>query len=222
MAQDYAWVSFDCYGTLVDWESGIATAFAAAAAAARRGRDLDRRELLAAYHEVEPAVQAERYRSYREVLSETACRVARRFAWELSAEQAEFLPRSIGDWPPFPDTRPALGRLRTAGLRLGVLSNVDRDLLALTLRGLVPFDLVVTAEDVRAYKPAAAHFVEARRVIGDRPWLHAAQSLFHDVVPANRLGIPVVWINRTGERPRPEARPDREFSTLAELADWLV
>jgi len=221
MSRLYDFVTFDCYGTLVDWDKGIGTAIVNAAAAA--GVDLGRRRVMAAYHEIEPVVQAEAYRSYREVLEESARRVAKRFGWELTLEQAAFLPRSIGHWPPFADTREALDRLVAAGFRLGVLSNVDRDLLAQTSAHLeVEFDLIVTAEDVRSYKPAHGHFLAARRRIGEARWLHAAQSYFHDVVPARELELPVAWINRKREVPGGPARPDREMSTLAELADWLV
>jgi 2-haloalkanoic acid dehalogenase type II len=217
----YECVTFDCYGTLVDWDRGIGTAIVNAAAAA--GVDLGHRRVMAAYHEIEPVVQAEAYRSYREVLEESVRRVAKRFDWELTLEQAAFLPHSIGHWPPFADTHEALGRLVSAGFRLGILSNVDRDLLAQTLAHLeVEFDLIVTAEDVRSYKPAHGHFLAARRRIGEARWLHAAQSYFHDVVPARELDVAVAWINRKHEIPGGSARPDRELSTLAELADWLT
>ena len=107
--------------------------------------------------------------------------------------------------------------------RAGILSNVDLDLLQQTLDRLdVEFDLLVTAQQVRAYKPDHAHFLQARRSIGSSSWLHAAQSYFHDVVPATELGIPVAWINRHGEPPHGEARPDRNFGTLGQLACWLT
>lgn len=220
-ARRYDWVTFDCYGTLIDWEEGIGGAIVRAAAA--DGFELDRAEVLSAYAEIEPIVQAGAYRSYRDVLMETSRRVARRFDWPLAETESDFLPRSLGDWAAFPDTRPALERLATAGYRLGILSNIDTDLLALTLRRLdLTFDLRVTAQDVGAYKPAHAHFHEARRRIGDARWLHAAQSWFHDVVPAEALGIPVAWINRRSERPDPPRPAVRELPTLRELADWLA
>jgi FMN phosphatase YigB (HAD superfamily) len=129
------------------------------------------------------------------------------------------LPR----WEPFPDTNPALGRLADAGYRLGILSNIDDDLLAGTLQRLaVRFDLLVTAEQLRSYKPGHAHFDEARRRVGAQRWLHAAQSYFHDIVPACDLGVPVAWINRKAEAPTGVARPDRELRTMTDLADWLT
>jgi 2-haloalkanoic acid dehalogenase type II len=214
-------VTFDCYGTLVDWEGGISEAFAEAAG--RDSVEIGRAELLAAHAEIEPRVQAERYRSYREVLDETARRIAERLGWRLPDERASFLSESLGSWRPFPDTNPALQRLAGAGYRLGILSNVDDDLIAGTLKRLdVPFDLLVTAQQVRSYKPASPHFETARERIGDARWLHAAQSWFHDVVPARALGIPVAWINRKHEKPAGDARPDRELATMAGLADWLT
>jgi 2-haloalkanoic acid dehalogenase type II len=219
VSRTYDVVTFDCYGTLIDWERGIADAFAAEAG----GETLDRGAVLGMYHEIEPVVEAETYRSYREVLTETARRVARRLGWRLPDARAGFLAESLPRWPPFPDTNAALQRLAAACHALGILSNVDDDLLAGTRRHLdVDFTLVVTAQQVGSYKPAHGHFLEARRRLGGARWLHAAQSYFHDVVPARALGIPVAWINRKHQAPTGTARPDRDFSTLADLADWLV
>ena len=118
-------------------------------------------------------------------------------------------------------TRPS-ERLVAAGYSLGILSNVDDDLLAGTRRHFtVAFDLIVTAQQVGSYKPAHRHFIEARQRLGGKRWLHAAQSYFHDVIPARALGIPVAWINRKHESTADGGRADREFHTLTELADWL-
>ncbi len=221
MGRSFDIVTFDCYGTLIDWETGVGEAFTRAAAA--DGVRLDRAAVFAVYHEVEPTVEAETYRSYRAVLTETARRVAARLEWRLSPERAGFLADSLPAWRPFPDTNPALGRLAAAGYRLGILSNVDDDLLGGTLRHLrVPFDLLVTAQQVGSYKPAHGHFLTARERIGGRPWLHAAQSYFHDVVPARALGIPVAWINRKGGVASDGGRADHEFRTLADLADRMA
>lgn len=217
----YDVLTFDCYGTLIDWERGIADAFASAMRG--DGVALDRAALLAAYHEIEPVVQAERYRSYREVLALTARRVAERLGWRLAAGDETFLPESLPAWPAFPDTNGALRRLAEAGHRLAILSNVDDHLLAGTLRHLdVSFEFVVTAQQVGAYKPAPAHFEAARKRIDGARWLHVAQSWVHDIVPARRLGIPSAWINRKRERARGAERPDAEFTTLAEATDWLT
>jgi 2-haloalkanoic acid dehalogenase type II len=179
--------------------------------------------VLATYAEIEPAVQAERFLLYRDVLAETARRVAARLGWALEGERASFLAASLPGWPPFPDTNPALERLAVAGYRLGILSNVDDDLLAGTRRHFtVPIDLIVTAQQVGSYKPSHGHFQVARERIGPDRWLHAAQSYFHDVIPARALGIPVAWINRKREPASDGGRPDREFGTLEELAGWLA
>ena len=215
----YEVITFDCYGTLIDWESGIWRAFERAAHA--DGVTIDRQEILRAYAVVEAAVERETYRTYRETLGETALRTAHALGWRL--EYSEFLAESLPSWKPFPDTNPALERLRGAGIRLGILSNVDDDLIAATRKHFtVDFDVIVTAQQVRSYKPASGHFITARDRIGARRWLHAAQSYFHDVEPAVAHRIPVAWINRKGERPTGAARPDREFRTLTELADWLT
>jgi 2-haloalkanoic acid dehalogenase type II len=217
----YDVLTFDCYGTLIDWERGIGDAFQAAARA--DGMTLDRAAVLHAYHEIEPVVQAERYRSYREVLTLTAQRIAEQLGWPLAAGRAAFLAESLPSWPPFADTNAALRRLAGAGYRLAILSNVDGDLLAGTRKHLgVDFAFVVTAQQVGSYKPAPAHFTTARQRIDGARWLHVAQSWFHDVQPARALGIPSAWINRKHEPPAGDVRPDFEFSTLAEAAAWLT
>ena len=220
VARPYDVITFDCYGTLIDWDGGITGAFARAVA--ETGGRLDPREVFEAYEKIEAAVEAEPYRSYREVLTESTRRVARQLGWALPEARAGFLAESLPFWTPFPDTNAALERLFKAGYQLGILSNVDDDLLAGTRKHLtVPFDPVVTAQQVRSYKPADGHFVAARERIGGRRWLHAAQSHFHDVAPARRQRIPTAWINRK-RLVRGEPRPDRELHTLAELADWLA
>jgi 2-haloalkanoic acid dehalogenase type II len=210
-------VTFDCYGTLIDWESGIADAFLRAAHA--DGVELTRADVLRAYEQTEPVVEHEAFRLYRDVLTETAFRVANALGWPLAFERATFLVTSLTSWKPFPDTNPALERLRAAGYRLGILSNVDKDLIAATRRHFtVDFDLVITAEEVRSYKPAPGHFLAARERIGSERWLHAAQSNFHDVVPCNALGIPTAWVNRRGDTGE---RPTYEVRDMAGLADLL-
>ncbi|MGH7305662.1 MAG: HAD-IA family hydrolase [Candidatus Rokuibacteriota bacterium] len=214
-------ITFDCYGTLIDWETGITEAFRHAAAA--DGASVDPAAALRALLEKDPEAQAAEYRTYRELLTDSAVRVGARLGWRISRERAAFLPDSLPHWKPFPDTNDALTRLSRAGYELGILSNVDDDLLAGTRRHLaVNFSLLVTAQQVRSYKPAPGHFTTARDRIGARRWLHGAQGYFHDVEPAVAHRIPVVWINRKGEKPTGTARPDREFRTLTELAEWLA
>jgi 2-haloalkanoic acid dehalogenase type II len=220
-ARPYDVLTFDCYGTLIDWETGISAAVAAAAKAA--GVALHREAILQVHAAVEPAVQAEDYRSYRAVLQQVALAAAERLGFPLTGATSAFLPESVPRWPPFPDTNPALERLKDAGLRLGILSNVDNDLLAGTLRHFtVDFDFVVTAEQLHSYKPAASHFLRARELVGEERWLHVAQSYFHDVEPACALEIPVVWVNRKGESPRGEARPVFEVGDLTGLVHRLT
>jgi 2-haloalkanoic acid dehalogenase type II len=217
----YDALTFDCYGTLIDWERGLGDAFEAAAR--DDGFPLDREAALAAYLEIEPAVEAERYRRYREVLSLTARRVAERLGWPLGPGREQFLPESLPSWPAFADTNAALRRLAEAGHRLAILSNVDDELLAGTRRHFaVDFDFVVTAEQVGAYKPAPPHFETARKRLAGATWLHCAQSYFHDIVPARRQGIPSAWINRRRQRATGAERADVEFGNLAEAADWLT
>jgi 2-haloalkanoic acid dehalogenase type II len=215
----YDVITFDCYGTLIDWEDGITRAFRAAAA--ESGRALDDAAVLEAYERIEPAVEAEAYRSYRAVLEECARQVAEQLDFPLPECGPGFLAESVGRWRPFPDTVPALEQLARAGYTLGILSNVDDDLLAKTRILLeVPLSIVVTAEQVRSYKPAPGHFLEARRRIGDRPWLHAARSLFHDIEATRALGIDSAWIRRSGKGSAPADVPT--FDDLRALADWLV
>jgi 2-haloacid dehalogenase len=210
------WATFDCYGTLIDWNGGIR-------------RELERLfgveaapRLLERYHEVEPQVQAEAYRSYREVLSHALERTAAAEGLQIPEGEAGALGGSLPDWEPFPEVRDALREARDRGWLLAILSNSDRDLIAASQAQLgVPFDVVVVAEDVNAYKPAHAHwerFFDATTAERDRH-VHVAASLFHDIGPANELGLTSVWINRLGEEPGPE--PTRELPDLSTLPDVL-
>ncbi|MBA2565041.1 MAG: HAD hydrolase-like protein [Gemmatimonadetes bacterium] len=224
-------LTFDCYGTLIDWEQGIAAAFADEAR--RSGVTLPGRDLLlATYAACEAEFEQGDYLPYREVLARSARCVAERVGWDLPTTSSELLPHSLPSWRPFPDTNAALRRL-AGSYRLGILSNVDDDLLRGTLEHLaVPFDVIVTAEQVRSYKPARAHWIEARRREGSRPgkgsgsansWTHVAQSYFHDVRPALELGLQVVWVNRAGQALRPEdPRPTHEVRDLTQAADLLL
>jgi 2-haloalkanoic acid dehalogenase type II len=221
VARRYDVITFDCYGTLIDWEAGISGAFLTAASVS--GVQLDREAVLRAYARHEPEVEAESLRSYRDVLVESSRRTAGELGWAIPPGGEAFLPESLPAWPPFPDTNEALLRLSVAGYRLGILSNVDDDLLAATCRHFsVPFDFAITAQQVRSYKPAHTHFIAARERTGAHRWLHAAQSFFHDVVPAAELGIPVAWINRRREPPfANDIAPLIERENLATLVDWL-
>lgn len=211
-------ITFDCYGTLIDWEKGISDAFVSAAAG--DGHSIDARKVLELYGRTERNVEAEPYRSYADILTDTSTRIAKNLGWIPS--RPSFLVESLPRWQPFPDTNDALHRLIEAGVRLGILSNVDDELLDETRKHLsASFDVIVTAQQVKSYKPGEGHFLEARRQIGDARWLHAAQSSFHDIVPARALGINSAWINRKGEKPLPKGQPDHEFRDLSELAAWV-
>lgn len=221
MDRQYDIITFDCYGTLIDWQGGITDAFLRAGR--EDGIELRPDDILRAYAVVEPVVQREHYRSYQEVLAESAGRVAHALGWPLAYERGTFLVTSLPSWKPFSDTNPALERLRDAGYKLGVLSNVDDDLFAATRRHFtVPFDLVVTAQQVRSYKPEPRHFTTAKEKIGAQRWLHAAESNFHDIVPANALGIPTAWVNRNAMHPLPGGTPTYTVKDLTALADLLT
>ena len=217
MERQYDLITFDCYGTLIDWESGIAGAFAEAAR--QDGVELRRDDVLRAYASTEPVVEGETFRLYRDVLTETAARVTRALGWQR--DDTKFLAESLPQWNPFPDTNAALERLRDAGHQLGILSNVDDDLLAATRRHFtVDFDLIITAQQVRSYKPGRAHFDAARSWAGSLRWLHAAQSNFHDIAPATALGIPNAWVNR--HRESGGVKPTYEVRDLRALAELLA
>ena len=217
----YDVITFDCYGTLIDWETGISNAFLAAAAA--DGVTLAPEAVLRAYAEIEHQVENEGYRPYRDILRHTATRVAKSFGWPLAPERANFLAESLPSWKPFADTNPALERLVAAGCRLGILSNIDDDLLAETRKHFtVPFDIIVTAQQVRSYKPGHAHFQTARELIGAARWLHAARSNLHDIVPTNAHGIDNAWINRQHQPQLPGGNPKFEFDDLKGLADAIT
>ncbi len=225
-------ISFDCYGTLIDWESGIADALSDWSR--RHGAAPDRAELLAAFSEAEPVVQSADPRlPYPDVLRRVAQRIGRRLALPVSDAEAGEFARSIRRWPPFPDTSEALTRLRER-YRLAVLSNVDKESFAATERALgIRFDLVCTAEEIGSYKPDPRNFrfllsrLSEMDIAGGE-LLHAAQSLFHDVQPAGSLGIRTAWVDRYGgaesgaaRAPEAEALPDIAVSSLAELVQAL-
>ncbi|MFF4616873.1 HAD-IA family hydrolase [Nonomuraea jabiensis] len=193
------WATFDCFGTLVDWRHGIRTS--AELIAPGQGA-----RLLEAYNRHEHVVQAESPTlRYRHVLAEALRRACADEKVELNEDDASVLGTTLPYWPVFPEVGAELSALRGAGWRLALLTNCDRDLVAETRRRLpVAFDAVLTSEDVGAYKPADAHFETFRRSYEPARWVHVAQSYFHDMVPAHRLGIPRVWINRQGERPADE------------------
>jgi len=216
-------ITFDCYGTLIDWETGIRNSFRSAMlrTGASQGFESKAFEL---YEEEERRIERERpHLLYRDVLSKTSLSVARKIGWKLSEAESTFLAKELPTWTPFPDTKPSLARLSTEHT-LGILSNVDNDLLAGTIKHFTsPFKIKVTAEKVRSYKPASGHFEEARRIIGARPWTHVAASQYHDIEPAMQLGIKAVWVNRRGAPPAHDYSKGKvsEVRGLSQLADLL-
>ena len=216
-------ITFDCYGTLIDWESGIKKAFHNAILRTSGAPGLESKAS-EAYEEEERRVEKEKpYLLYRDVLSKTSLAVARKIGWILPIAESTFLARELPDWTPFPDTNPSLARLARKHT-LGILSNIDNDLLSGTVKHFTsPFEIKVTAESVRSYKPAIRHFEEARRIIGDRSWIHVAGSQYHDIEPAVKLGIRAVWVNRKNARPTGNYSEKQilEVKDLVELVNRL-
>jgi len=194
-------ITFDCYGTLIDWEEGIRKAFHNAILKTGGDPGLESKASQA-YEEEERKIEKEKpHILYRDVLSKTSLAVSRKIGWKLPEADSTFLARELPNWTPFPDTNPSLAKIARRHT-LGILSNVDNDLLSGTVRHFTsPFEIKVTAENVRSYKPAFGHFEEARRIIGDRSWVHVAGSQYHDIEPAVKLGIRAVWVNRKNVRP---------------------
>jgi 2-haloacid dehalogenase len=200
------WATFDCYGTLIDWNGGIrrelARVFGEDKADERLGR----------YHELEPALQAGGERSYRAVMTD-AMR-------ELGAPQDEVsgLAEALPSWGSFPEVRPALEDARARGWKLAILSNTDRDFIEASMKRIgVPFELAIVASEIGSYKPSHEHWSRFFAETGAprETHVHVAQSHFHDIAPASELGLRSVWINRYGERHEP--RPTRELDDLARL-----
>jgi 2-haloacid dehalogenase len=229
-------LTFDCYGTLVDWERGILDALLPVLS--RHARELPAETLLELYADLESQIQGGPYLRYREVLREVVRIMGEVLAFEPLPGELDVLAESLGDWPPFPDTVASLQALARK-YNLAIISNVDDDLFARTARRLgVTFDWIVTAQQVGSYKPSLRNFeaaFEKIRVPRDRI-LHVAQSIYHDIVPARTLGLSTVWVNRrsgrTGAGATPavagvdaalpvEARPDIEVRSLRVLVDMV-
>jgi 2-haloacid dehalogenase len=213
------WLTFDCYGTLIDWEAGVA-----AALSPYLGGGIDPRALARRYIEIEAEVEHEAYRPYRDVLAEAGGRLMRKLGRPLPKGRERVLPDSLADWQAFPEVPDTLRRLRDDGRRLAILSNVDRDLIAASVPrlGIVP-DLIITAEDSRSYKPAPGHWTAFQARTGTEPAraIHIGASLYHDMVPAAALGYRTVFINRHGE-PVCGAAPARVLPDLAALPETVA
>jgi 2-haloacid dehalogenase len=204
------WATFDCYGTLIDWNGGIRRELARVFGEEQADERLDR------YHEIEPALQVDGARSYREVMTAAM--------HELGAPEGDVsgLAEALPSWDTFPEVRPALEDARSRGWKLAILSNTDRDFIEASMSRIgVPFELAIVASEIGSYKPGHAHwsrFFEETGA-GREGHVHVAQSHFHDIVPASELGLRSIWINRHGERHDPP--PTRELADLTRLPDTL-
>lgn len=204
------WATFDCYGTLIDWNGGVARELERLFGAARVG------ELLPRYHELERELQRERpAATYREILTQTLSRLG-----HVPADEEDALARSLPEWQPFPEVPAALEGARARGWRLAILSNTDRDFIEASIANIgVAFELAVVASEIGSYKPAPGHWRAFREQVAPDVHVHVGASLFHDVATAIELGLPTIWINRLGEEPEPQ--PDVELHSLTGLGDAL-
>jgi 2-haloacid dehalogenase len=221
LPKDIKWVTFDVYGTLIDWEKGVCEAFQKEAE--RDGFAVDNNTLIPLFHEISQEIEGGSYELYAEVLRRTATEMAKRLEWPLEPSRAGFLPDSVHRWAPFRETNPTLKKF-VKKFQTGLISNIDDKLLGQTRRHIPhDYELVVTAQQVRSYKPDPAHFKEfARRIGGKKGWVHVANSYYHDVEPCLKEKIPVVWVNRSGEQLESgKKKPDAEVSTLKEAAELL-
>ena len=221
LPKNIQWVTFDVYGTLIDWEKGVVEAFEKEAQ--RDGFTIDRDELVALFHEISREVEGGSYELYAEVLRRTAIEIASRLDWPLEPSRSNFLPNSVHRWPAFRESNAQLKKF-VKSFQTGLISNIDDKLLGQTRRHIPhDFDLVVTAQQVRSYKPDPAHFKEfARRIGGKKGWVHVASSLYHDVDPCLKEKVPIVWVNRTGEELEAgRKKPDAEVKNLAEAFELL-
>lgn len=216
------WVTFDVYGTLIDWESGVWDAFKREAQ--RDGFTIeDRDEVIRLFHEISREIEGGSYELYAEVLRQTAVRIAKEIGWPLEPSRSGFLPDSVQRWAPFRETNAQLKKF-FGKYQTGLISNIDDKLLGLTRRHIPgEYDLVVTAQQVRSYKPDPAHFNEfARRIGGKKGWVHIASSHYHDIDPCAKLKVPTIWVNRSKETLESGAKkPTVEVKSLLEAAKLL-
>ncbi len=217
-------LTFDCYGTLIDWETGIFSALRPILAA--HNKTMSNASLLELYGELEAQAEAEEYQQYKEVLASVVRGIGHRESFIPSQQEVDSLGASIKNWPAFPDTVEALQSLKSR-FRLAVISNIDDDLFAATAPKLgVEFDDVITAQQAQAYKPSLKIFKLAEERLRPKPdkWLHVGQSIYHDVLPAQSMGLATTWVNRVSPRAgigavkRAEGTPDLEVPDMATLA----
>jgi 2-haloacid dehalogenase len=220
MASQERWATFDCYGTLIDWNGGVAAALHSL------WPEADRERLLSHYHAVEPHIQEGHALPYREVQARSLLAIAAMEGLPFPAGQEYALPDSLPSWPAFLEVPASLQALRDRGWKLAILSNTDPDLLAASLRQIrTPVDITITATEAGSYKPAHGHWDAFFRESGaDRGrHVHVAASLYHDIVPAHELGLTAVWINRLNEQSDvPRAAELRDLSRLPETLETLL
>jgi 2-haloacid dehalogenase len=193
------WVTTDCYGTLIDWEKGILEAFSIEAK--KDGVSFEAQPLLRRFMEVQAEIMAGSYELYAEVLRRTAVKIAGEIGWELEPSRAQFLPDSVERWGPFRESNAAMDRLGKK-YQIGIISNIDDKLLGISRRHLrTELDLVVSAQQVRSYKPDPVHFKEcARRIGGKKGWLHIGCNYENEIAPVLKMRVPVIWVNRHNEK----------------------
>jgi 2-haloacid dehalogenase len=218
--KEIAFVTTDCYGSLIDWERGIIDAFSAEAA--RDGFTFDEQQFIDRFLEVQAEIMGGSYELYAEVLRRAAVKVAGELGWELEPSRAQFLPDSVARWQPFREANAAMDRLAKR-YKIGIISNIDDKLLGVSRRHLrTDLDLVVTAQQVRSYKPEPAHFKEcARRIGGKKGWVHIAAGYDADVAPCLKMNVPVIWVNRRGEKLDGRKKPTAEVRNLRDAAAKL-
>jgi 2-haloacid dehalogenase len=221
LPKQITFVTFDVYGTLIDWEEGIYQAFKREAA--RDGFTIDKEQIIPLFHEISREIESGSYELYAEVLRRTAMEIAERIGWPLESSRSGFLPDSVQRWMPFKETNAQLKKF-TSNFQTGLISNIDDKLLGQTRRHIpADFDLVVTAQQVRSYKPDPAHFKECeRRMGGKKGWVHIAASHYHDVEPCVKAKVPVIWVNRNKETlDASQKKPTAEVKNLHEAAKLL-
>lgn len=221
LPKDIKFVTFDVYGTLIDWEDGAYQAFSKEAD--KDGFSISKDELVPLFLSHQRDIMGGSYELYAEVLRRTALAVAKDLGWSLEPNRAQFLPDSIPRWKPFKEAIPALKKVNKTK-SAGLVSNIDDKLLGQSRRHFgLDFDLVVTAQQVRSYKPDPAHFKECERRIGQRKgWVHVASSYYHDIDPCAKLKVPTIWVNRRGEELEAGAKkPTEEVSNLKEALKLL-
>jgi len=220
---DVSTATFDCYGTLVDWEGGVGSFLYDKALRARDGELVPGRVLRERWEAIQFELIQGEYRRYKDVLAESLRLLSEERSWPYDETDAKAIVRAIRSWQPFPDTGPALRRAREAGLRLVIVSNTDRDILEHSLRQLeLPFDDFVTAEDAGAYKPSQRVFEHALERIGKPPdeVLHVAFGFKYDIGPAAQAGMRTAWVNRHAEPPPDDSPYDHEWRDLFGLAEF--